>query len=28
VLRAETAALAAVVVYQAIVGDWRLTRSR
>ena len=26
--RAETAALAAVVAYQAIVGDWRLTRSR
>jgi len=28
VLRAETAALAAVAAYQAIVGDWRLTRSR
>ena len=28
ILRAETAALAAVVAYQAIVGDWRLTRSR
>jgi 16S rRNA (uracil1498-N3)-methyltransferase len=28
VLRAETAALAALAVYQAIVGDWRRTRSR
>jgi 16S rRNA (uracil1498-N3)-methyltransferase len=28
VLRAETAALAALAIYQAIAGDWRHTRSR
>ena len=28
VLRAETAALAAVAVFQAIVGDWRRSRIR
>ncbi len=28
VLRAETAALAALAVYQAIAGDWRLVRER
>jgi 16S rRNA (uracil1498-N3)-methyltransferase len=28
VLRAETAALAALAIYQATAGDWRLTRSR
>jgi 16S rRNA (uracil1498-N3)-methyltransferase len=28
VLRAETAALAAIVAYQAIAGDWRTTRGR
>jgi 16S rRNA (uracil1498-N3)-methyltransferase len=28
VLRAETAALAALAVYQAIAGDWRLARGR
>jgi 16S rRNA (uracil1498-N3)-methyltransferase len=28
VLRAETAALAALAVYQATAGDWRRTRSR
>jgi 16S rRNA (uracil1498-N3)-methyltransferase len=28
VLRAETAALAALAVYQAIAGDWRLARTR
>ena len=28
VLRAETAALAALAVYQAIAGDWRLARAR
>ena len=28
VLRAETAALAALAVFQAIAGDWRQTRSR
>lgn len=28
VLRAETAALAAVAVFQAVAGDWRRTRSR
>jgi 16S rRNA (uracil1498-N3)-methyltransferase len=28
VLRAETAALAAVAVFQAVGGDWRRTRTR
>jgi 16S rRNA (uracil1498-N3)-methyltransferase len=28
VLRAETAALAAVVAYQVVAGDWRITRGR
>jgi len=28
VLRAETAALAALAVFQAIAGDWRRTRAR
>jgi 16S rRNA (uracil1498-N3)-methyltransferase len=28
VLRAETAALAALAVFQAIAGDWRHTRTR
>ena len=28
VLRAETAAVAALAVFQAIAGDWRRTRSR
>jgi 16S rRNA (uracil1498-N3)-methyltransferase len=28
VLRADTAALAAVSVVQAVAGDWRRTRSR
>jgi len=28
ILRAETAALAALAVYQAVAGDWRLIRRR